>query len=313
VAAKSRTITVDMAARAASAPTPAMSPAMARAPWAVLAMVRDISWVVADCSSTALATVCCTSLSRPIRCEMALIALMAALVSAWMAAMRRPTSAVDSAVWRARFLTSLATTAKPRPASPARAASMVAFSASRLVCSAMPEMASTTVPMPCELTPSRFTAASASPARPAASPATLAASLVVEAISRTVADISSAPAAMVWVSALTRSAAVVTERARSVVASAVPSRSTIAAERATEDSRARPASARMVGGRWETVLRMAGATIGWVQRRLSQQAPVARTAAPAQAIHNGAPAARAQPSRGPRVERRTMAARCSIW
>jgi len=34
-------------------------------------------------------------------------------------------------------LTSWATTAKPRPASPARAASMVAFSASRLVCSAI--------------------------------------------------------------------------------------------------------------------------------------------------------------------------------
>ena len=46
-------------------------------------------------------------------------------------------SSVALPVWLARFLTSLATTAKPLPASPARAASMVAFSASRLVCSAM--------------------------------------------------------------------------------------------------------------------------------------------------------------------------------
>ena len=42
-------------------------------------------------------------------------------------------SAVERLVWVARFFTSLATTAKPLPASPARAASMVALSASRLV------------------------------------------------------------------------------------------------------------------------------------------------------------------------------------
>jgi len=46
-------------------------------------------------------------------------------------------SSVAFAVWLASDLTSEATTAKPRPASPARAASMVAFSASRLVCSAI--------------------------------------------------------------------------------------------------------------------------------------------------------------------------------
>ncbi|MNR14101.1 hypothetical protein D3C85_1305570 [compost metagenome] len=44
---------------------------------------------------------------------------------------------VDCAVRAARLRTSSATTAKPRPASPARAASMAAFRASRLVCSAM--------------------------------------------------------------------------------------------------------------------------------------------------------------------------------
>ncbi len=45
-------------------------------------------------------------------------------------------SSVAFAVWPASAFTSPATTAKPLPASPARAASMVALSASRLVCSA---------------------------------------------------------------------------------------------------------------------------------------------------------------------------------
>jgi hypothetical protein len=43
--------------------------------------------------------------------------------------------------------TSLATTAKPRPASPARAASIVALSASRFVCLAILEISPTTVPI----------------------------------------------------------------------------------------------------------------------------------------------------------------------
>ena len=46
-------------------------------------------------------------------------------------------SSVAFAVWLASALTSEATTAKPWPDSPARAASMVAFSASRLVCAAI--------------------------------------------------------------------------------------------------------------------------------------------------------------------------------
>ena len=46
-------------------------------------------------------------------------------------------SSVARAVCEARLFTSCATTAKPRPASPARAASMVALSASRLVWPAM--------------------------------------------------------------------------------------------------------------------------------------------------------------------------------
>ena len=46
-------------------------------------------------------------------------------------------SSVAFAVCTASDFTSEATTAKPRPDSPARAASMVALSASRLVCPAM--------------------------------------------------------------------------------------------------------------------------------------------------------------------------------
>ena len=58
-------------------------------------------------------------------------------------------SSVAFAVWSASDLTSCATTAKPVPASPARAASIVALSASRLVCAAIAVIRSTTSPMRC--------------------------------------------------------------------------------------------------------------------------------------------------------------------
>ncbi len=56
-------------------------------------------------------------------------------------------SSVASAVCLASSLISLATTAKPLPAAPARAASMVALSASRLVCAEMLLMVSVTWPI----------------------------------------------------------------------------------------------------------------------------------------------------------------------
>ena len=64
-------------------------------------------------------------------------------------------SSVARAVCPARVFTSLATTENPRPASPARAASIVALSARRFVWSAIDRMRSTTSPMASALA-SRF-------------------------------------------------------------------------------------------------------------------------------------------------------------
>ncbi len=62
------------------------------------------------------------------------------MVRAWMLPINSAISRAEAADRSASLRTSSATTAKPRPCSPARAASMAAFSASRLVCSAMPEI-----------------------------------------------------------------------------------------------------------------------------------------------------------------------------
>ena len=75
------------------------------------------------------------------------IAPTADVVTSCMLAICERISSVAFAVWLARLFTSEATTAKPRPASPARAASMVALSASRLVCEAMVWIRSTTTLM----------------------------------------------------------------------------------------------------------------------------------------------------------------------
>ena len=74
-----------------------------------------------------------------------------------MACTRREMSSVARAVSWARSLTSPATTAKPLPDSPARAASMVALRASRLVCSAMLVITLITSPISWLEVPSRDT------------------------------------------------------------------------------------------------------------------------------------------------------------
>ncbi|MNF80635.1 hypothetical protein D3C84_628820 [compost metagenome] len=71
-------------------------------------------------------------------------------------------SAVDAAVFCARLRTSSATTAKPRPCSPARAASMAALSARRLVCSAMLRITVSTEPT-CWVSSSSFCIACTEP------------------------------------------------------------------------------------------------------------------------------------------------------
>src|SRR5215510_11227521 len=74
-----------------------------------------------------------------------------------MASIFWPMSSVALAVSLASSLTSLATTAKPLPASPARAASIVALSASRLVCWAIEVMTLMTLPISTADSPSLAT------------------------------------------------------------------------------------------------------------------------------------------------------------
>src|ERR671917_264676 len=81
------------------------------------------------------------------------VAKMVALVSSWTAVTISWIDSVDRMLRSASLRTSLATTAKPRPASPALAASIAAFSASRLVCSAISLMSSSASPIFCERSP----------------------------------------------------------------------------------------------------------------------------------------------------------------
>ena len=68
-------------------------------------------------------------------------------VSRWISSIRPEISAAAACEPSASLRTSSATTAKPLPCSPARAASMAALSASRLVCSARPVIVSTMPPI----------------------------------------------------------------------------------------------------------------------------------------------------------------------
>ncbi len=105
--------------------------------------------MAAPCSSTAEAIAVEISLTRPIVLVMLSIASAELAVASWMARTWPAISSVALAVWVARVFTSEATTAKPLPASPARAASIVALSASRLVWPAMSLIRRTTSPIFC--------------------------------------------------------------------------------------------------------------------------------------------------------------------
>jgi hypothetical protein len=102
-------------------------------PVAACCTLRAISRVAESCCSTTAAIVVAMPLISRMVLLMPPIAATQPLVADWIAATCSAISSVAFAVWLARFLTSEATTAKPLPASPARAASMVALSASRLV------------------------------------------------------------------------------------------------------------------------------------------------------------------------------------
>ncbi len=114
---------------------------------AACAMLAARSWVVPLCRSTA--PVIAVAMPEIVSIRPATERIAATVCST--APRICPTwlliSPVARAVWLARFFTSEATTAKPLPASPARAASIVALSASRLVCPAMAAISPSTSPM----------------------------------------------------------------------------------------------------------------------------------------------------------------------
>ena len=101
------------------------------------ATAREISRVDEPCSATADEIVLAMSPISPIVVAMPPMAWTASPETDCISLIWAAISSVALAVWLARLLTSDATTAKPLPASPARAASIVALRARRLVCSAI--------------------------------------------------------------------------------------------------------------------------------------------------------------------------------
>ncbi len=130
------------------------------------------------------------------------MAVTAPLVAPWIPAIWTAISSVALAVWLAKLFTSLATTAKPLPASPARAASMVALSASRLVCPAMLVMSWTTAPIRCAASASPRTVSLVRLASVTACPAMPVERVTKVPISRMEVDISSGALATVCTLAL---------------------------------------------------------------------------------------------------------------
>src|SRR6266700_7014688 len=168
----------------AAVATPVMLRAISWLPLATSLTLRLISLVVAVCSSTAVAMVFWMSLIWAMIWLISVMPSIAPLVSAWMASILRLISSVALAVSLANSFTSLATTAKPLPASPARAASMVAFNARRWVCAAIVVMTLITWPISRLLSPSLLTFWLAASATFTPLPATFAASRALVEISR---------------------------------------------------------------------------------------------------------------------------------
>src|SRR5260221_372367 len=104
--------------------TPEMLAAISLVPRAAWLTLLAISCVAARCSSTAEAMVEAISLTRPMVARMPWMAATASLVAPWIESIWPAISSVALAVWLARLFTSLATTAKPLPCSPARAAAI---------------------------------------------------------------------------------------------------------------------------------------------------------------------------------------------
>ncbi len=140
--------------RVAAALTPAVVRAICAAPVDAAPTLPSTAAAVAACCSSTTAMSRCAPSIRPMISAMSEIARTACSVSDRMVSTRRVMSSVARAVSCASSLTSFATTAKPRPASPARAASMVAFSARRLVCAAIELTTATTPAISSEETPS---------------------------------------------------------------------------------------------------------------------------------------------------------------
>ena len=132
------------------------------------AALRDNSPVVAPCSSIALAIAENTGRIAAIAAMMRFTAAINSCASRCNWSILRPISSVAFCVAPESDLTSCATTAKPRPASPARTASIVALSASRLVCLAIAAMRLTTLPIWAD---EAFSPSTLLPAAAAASPA----------------------------------------------------------------------------------------------------------------------------------------------
>ncbi|MEY9470169.1 hypothetical protein ABH992_002568 [Bradyrhizobium yuanmingense] len=145
-------------------------------------------------------------------------------------------SPVAFAVCSASAFTSEATTAKPRPASPARAASMVAFSAKRLVWPAMALMSSTTSPMRAAALDNSLTRSLVCPAWVTASPAMRAEACtwrlisLTEAVSSSAADATDCTLVAASSDAASTSVASSVERLAVVVSDVADASSSLAAD-----------------------------------------------------------------------------------